>query len=122
MAHTGNFGQTAPASRLPIHRLGASGPSLASVLAQVSGAGRRLALLHVDVDGLGSIHATLGENIVEQALTVVARRLAQAIPSDAWLWQLGSEEFLVAMAYRDGEPDGQALAEQLREMTTKVGS
>lgn len=116
MAHTGNFGQTAPASRLPIHRLGASGPSLASVLAQVSGAGRRLALLHVDVDGLGSIHATLGENIVEQALTVVARRLAQAIPSDAWLWQLGSEEFLVAMAYRDGEPDGQALAEQLREM------
>ena len=98
-----------------IYRLGASGPSLNSVIAGVDGVARRLALLHVDVDGIGAINATLGENIVEQALRVVARRLGQAVPDDAWLWRLGSEEFVAAVAYREGEPDGEALAERLRE-------
>lgn len=98
-----------------IYRLGASGPSLNSVIAAVDGANRKLALLHIDVDGIGTINATLGENIVEQALRVVARRLVQAVPDDAWLWRLGSEEFVAAVAYRDGEPDGESLAERLRE-------
>ena len=77
-----------------IYRLGASGPSLNSVLAAVDGTNRKLALLHIDVDGIGAINATLGENIVEQALRVVARRLVHAVPDDAWLWRLGSEEFV----------------------------
>lgn len=98
-----------------IYRLGASGPSLNSVIAAVDGAHRKLALLHIDVDGIGAINATLGENIVEQALRVVARRLVQAVPEGAWLWRLGSEEFVAAIAYREGEPDGEALAERLRE-------
>lgn len=98
-----------------IFRLGASGPSLSSVLASVDGAHRKLALLHVDVDGIGAINATLGESIVEQALRVVARRLLQAVPNDAWLWRFGSEEFVAAVAYREGEPDGESLAEHLRE-------
>jgi len=98
-----------------IYRLGASGPSLNSVLAAVDGTNRKLALLHIDVDGIGAINATLGENIVEQALRVVARRLVHAVPDDAWLWRLGSEEFVAAIAYRDGESDGETLAERLRE-------
>lgn len=101
--------------QVEIYRLGASGPSLNSVIATVDGAHRKLALLHIDVDGVGAINATLGENIVEQALSVVARRLLQAVPSDVLLWQLGSEEFVAAVAYREGEPDGEALAERLRD-------
>lgn len=99
-----------------IFRLGASGPSLKSVIAAVDGAQRRLALLHIDVDGIGTINATLGENVVEQVLRAVARRLRQAVPDDAWLWRLGSEEFVAAVAYREGEPDGATLAERLREV------
>ncbi|HEY1069117.1 MAG TPA: EAL domain-containing protein [Thermomonas sp.] len=109
----GTQGGRSPQSE--IYRLGASGPSLNSVIAGVDGVTRRLALLHIDVDGIGAINATLGESIVEQALRVVARRLAQAVPDEAWLWRLGSEEFVAAVAYRDGEPDGESLAEWLRE-------
>lgn len=98
-----------------IHRLGASGPSLNAVLATVDSSQQQLALLHIDVDGIGAINATMGENIVEQALRLVARRLRQAVPETAWLWRLGSEEFVVATAYRDGGPDGESLAERLRE-------
>ncbi|WP_240125267.1 EAL domain-containing protein [Thermomonas alba] len=76
---------------------------------------RKLALLHIDLDGVGSINATLGENIVERVLAVTAQRLQQAMPPGTWLWQLASEEFLAAIAYRDGEPDGEQLAECLRE-------
>ena len=103
------------AQPVDIYRLGASGPSLNSAIAAVDGTTRKLALLHIDVDGIGTINATLGENIVEQALRVVARRLVQAVPADVWLWRLGSEEFVAAIAYRDGESDGEALAERLRE-------
>ncbi|TCT23299.1 EAL domain-containing protein [Thermomonas haemolytica] len=117
MAHSDERIHSEPPTspRAEIYRLGASGPSLGSVLAGIGGAQRRLALLHIDVDGVGTINATLGENIVEQALSVVARRLRQAVPADAWLWQLASEEFVVAVAYREGEPDGDVMAERLRE-------
>src|SRR5690606_5113716 len=109
----GTMGGKSPQAE--IYRLGASGPSLNSVIAAVNGTTRKLALLHIDVDGIGTINATLGENIVEQALRVVARRLVQAVPDDAWLWRLGSEEFVAAIAYREGENDGEGLAEGLRE-------
>ncbi len=109
----GTMGGKSPQTE--IYRLGASGPSLNSVIAAVDGITRKLALLHIDVDGIGTINATLGENIVEQALRVVARRLVQAVPDDAWLWRLGSEEFVAAIAYRDGDSDGETLAERLRE-------
>ncbi len=117
MAHSDErmHSETSTLSRAEIYRLGASGPSLGSVLAGIDGAQRRLALLHIDVDEVGTINATLGENIVEQALSAVARRLRLAVPADAWLWQLASEEFVAAVAYREGEPDGSALAECLRE-------
>lgn len=111
----GDGTQGGRSSQDEIYRLGASGPSLNAVIAGVDGATRRLALLHIDVDGIGSINAALGENIVEQALRVVARRLAQAVPDGAWLWRLGSEEFVAAVAYRENEPDGEALAERLRD-------
>lgn len=104
-----------PEAQAEIHRLGASGPTLNSVIAAVGGAQRRLALLHIDVDGIGAINATLGESTVEQALVMVARRLLLATPAGGWLWRLGSEEFIAAVAYRDGEPDGEALAECLRD-------
>ena len=95
-AGDGTQGGRSPQSE--IYRLGASGPSLNSVIAGVDGVTRRLALLHIDVDGIGAINATLGENIVEQALRVVARRLAQAVPDEAWIWRLGREECVAAVA------------------------
>ena len=102
-------------SRIEVYRLGASGPNLNSAIAAADATRRRLALLHVDIDGLGSINATMGESVGDQTIAAISRRLAQAVPNNAWLWRLGSDEFVAAVAYRDGEPDGEALAESLRD-------
>lgn len=104
-----------PAPRTEVFRLGASGPNLNSAIAAADATRRRVALLHIDVDGLGAINATMGESVGDQTIAAIARRLAQAVPGGAWLWRLGSDEFVAAIAYRDEEPDGAALAERLRE-------
>lgn len=104
-----------PTPRTEVFRLGASGPNLNSAIAAADATRRRVALLHIDVDGLGAINATMGESVGDQTIAAIARRLAQAVPGGAWLWRLGSDEFVAAIAYRDEEPDGAALAERLRE-------
>ena len=106
---------TGSGSRVEVYRLGASGPNLNSAIAAADATRRRLALLHIDIDGLGAINATMGESIGDQSIAACARRLAQAVPGGAWLWRLGSDEFVAAVAYRDDEPDGEALAERLRD-------
>lgn len=106
---------TAMGSRAEVFRLGASGPNLNSAISAADATRRRLALLHIDVDGLGAINATMGESVGDQTIAAIARRLAQAVPGGAWLWRLGSDEFVAAVAYRDDEPNGEALAERLRE-------
>ena len=36
------------------------------------------------------------------------------MPADGWLWRRGTDEFIAGVGYRDGEPDGETLAERLR--------
>lgn len=106
-------GPTDPLSGL--HRVGASEPALVAALAQAGATRRRVALLHIDLDMFGSINANMGEAIGDQALAAAAQRLRNAIPEQAWLWRLGSDEFVAGIAYGAGEPDGAALAERLRD-------
>lgn len=106
-------GPTDPLSGL--HRVGANEPALVAALAQADATRRRVALLHVDLDMFGSINANMGEDIGDQALAAAALRLRNAIPEQAWMWRLGSDEFIAGVAYGAGEPDGAALAERLRD-------
>lgn len=98
-----------------LYRLGAGGPNLTTVLAAASATGRHVALLHIDVDRFSSINDSMGEVVGDQALAAIAQRLHKAMPAGAWLWRLGSDEFLAGIAYRQGEPDGSMLAERLRD-------
>ncbi len=98
-----------------IHRLGGNGPSLTTALAAASATRRRVALLHIDVDMLRSINANMGEDIGDKVLSAAAQRLRRIIPQDAWLWRLGSDEFIAAIGYREGETDGSALADRIRD-------
>jgi diguanylate cyclase (GGDEF)-like protein len=98
-----------------LHRVGGAGPSLPTILAAASATGRRVALLHVDVDGFSSINRNLGESVGDQALAAIAQRLHKAMPAGTWLWRLGSDEFLAGLGYRRDEPDGTALAERIRD-------
>jgi diguanylate cyclase (GGDEF)-like protein len=98
-----------------LYRLGAGGPNLNTVLSAASATGRRVALLHIDVDRFRSINENMGELVGDQALAAVAQRLHKAMPTGSWLWRLGSDEFLAGIGYRHDEPDGSVLAERLRD-------
>jgi diguanylate cyclase (GGDEF)-like protein len=98
-----------------LYRLGAGGPSLPAGLAAAGATGRRVALLHIDVDRFGSINESMGERVGDQFLAAIAQRLNKAMPTGGWLWRLGSDEFLAGIGYRQDEPDGVALAERLRD-------
>jgi diguanylate cyclase (GGDEF)-like protein len=98
-----------------LYRLGAGGPNLSTVLAAASATGRRVALLHIDVDRFRSINENMGELVGDQALAAIAQRLHKAMPTGSWLWRLGSDEFLAGIGYRHEEPDGSVLAERLRD-------
>lgn len=98
-----------------LYRLGAGGPSLSAGLAAAGATGRRVALLHIDIDRFGAINESMGEAVGDQVLAGIARRLRKAIPAGGWLWRLGTDEFLAGVGYRRDEPDGVALAERLRD-------
>lgn len=98
-----------------VYRLGANGPSLKSVIAAADGRHQQLSLLCLDVDGVGAIHAAMGENVVEQALVAISRRVLQTIPENARFWRLGGEGFVVALVHGDEQHAGEALVEQLRD-------
>jgi diguanylate cyclase (GGDEF)-like protein len=98
-----------------VYRLGAGGPNLPAVLAAAGATGRRVALLHIDLDRLGAINESMGESVGDKLLAAVAQRLQKAMPAGAWLWRLGSDEFLAGIGYRGEELDGLALAERLRD-------
>ncbi|MFC0677106.1 EAL domain-containing protein [Lysobacter korlensis] len=98
-----------------LYRLGAGGPNLPTVLSAASATGRRVALLHIDVDRFRAINENMGELVGDQALAAIAQRMHKAMPSGSWLWRLGSDEFLAGIGYRHEEPDGSVLAERLRD-------
>ncbi|MCM2338238.1 MAG: EAL domain-containing protein [Lysobacter sp.] len=98
-----------------LFRLGANGPSLTAAIAAAGATGRRIALLHIDVDMFRLINVNMGEDVGDQALAAIAQRLRAAMPAESWLWRLSSDEFLAGIGYLPGELDGAGLAERLHE-------
>ena len=98
-----------------LYRLGAGGPSLTGAVAAARASHRQLAVLHVDIDMLQLINVNMGEAVGDQVLAAVAQRLRLALPHGAWLWRLSSDEFIACIAYRQGETNGEALADLFRD-------
>ncbi len=88
---------------------------LAEAFAAGRAQGRRLAVLHLDLDGFKSINDGLGPHIGNRMLVAVARRLEALIGPDHILARLVSDEFAVLLPSIDGCPDATALAERLLE-------
>ena len=102
-----------------LYRLGAGGPNLTTALAAASATGRRVALLHIDVDEFGAINRNMGELVGDQALAAIASRLHNAMPPGAWLWRIAGDQFLAGIGYRHDEPDAVGLVERLRDAFEK---
>lgn len=98
-----------------LYRLGAGGPSLTAILSAARASRRSVALLHVDIDMLQLVNVNMGEEVGDQVLAAVAQRLRTTMPEEASLWRLSSDEFIACVAYREGEPGGEVLAEQFRD-------
>src|SRR5690606_1096444 len=98
-----------------LYRLGGGGPSLGAMLSAAQASRRKVALLHVDIDMLQLVNVNMGEEVGDQVLAAVARRLRSTMPEEATLWRLCSDEFIACIAYREGEPSGEALAELFRD-------
>ncbi len=102
-----------------LYRLGAGGPSLTAGMAAAHATGRRVALLHIDIDYFDAINQNMGDAVGDQTLAAAAQRLLKAMPRGGWLWRLSSDEFIAGIAYRPGERDGAALADMLRDAFEK---
>ncbi len=76
--------------------------------------GRTFAVLFVDLDGFKAINDVYGHAIGDRLLLQVARRLGEAVGSEAddTLARLGGDEFVVLTAIR-GPDDAAALAERI---------
>ncbi|MCZ8313284.1 PAS-domain containing protein [Phreatobacter sp.] len=79
---------------------------LAEGLAALSTSDGSLALLCLDLDHFKSVNDTLGHPVGDEMLSVVARRLEQAVGDAGTIARLGGDEFAILLSGRDGTPGG----------------
>lgn len=75
--------------------------------------GRRLAVLHVDLDRFREINNTLGHNAGNVALVETANRLRAVVDDAGLVARLGGDEFGIVVEY-DTDADLRKLAERVR--------
>lgn len=80
-----------------IPRLGAGEPELARMVEAAANGGTPLMLLYVDIDHFRSINENMGEEVGDQALTLLSERLHQVTGPAARVWRHASDEFVVAV-------------------------
>lgn len=90
---------------------------------QASAAGRREAVMLIDVDLFKAINDNHGHPVGDQVLVTVARALQQALPGGAELSRVGGEEFMILIADADHRQlfdIGNALRAQVRAATIEI--
>ncbi len=90
--------------------------SVERVLAQPPGDASCLtAVLLVDINRFKDINDILGHQIGDRLLTAVARTLGMALPRDAFLARVGSDEFAVLLPRAASQAEVETVAERLSE-------
>jgi diguanylate cyclase (GGDEF)-like protein/PAS domain S-box-containing protein len=93
---------------------------LATSIARATRAGSTLAVLLVDIDGLGQVNATYGHSVGDLLLQSIARRLSHVVRRSDTIARRGGDEFAI-LTNDHHEADGPALfAEKLLTHTAEV--
>lgn len=87
---------------------------LAGTASLTQPAGKKTAVIFLDIDRLNEINAAFGHLAGDALLERVGRRLLAAAPADSTVIRFGADEFLV-LASAAGEEEAVALAERVRE-------
>lgn len=101
-----------PVTGLP--RFAAQEDYLREAMTEAMGRGSRVALFYLDIDRFHSVNETMGHSVGDQALRLIAERLRSQVAGFGRLSRLAGDEFIVVVAYRPGEFNPLAFAEQLR--------
>ena len=101
---------------LPVQpdRLGAGNPDLQILVGQACAGEFELVLLHIDIDHFASVNENMSERIGDQALALLAARLAEHIADHGLLWRHGSDELIIALKRQPDDPSATDLAEAIR--------
>ncbi|HYD93964.1 MAG TPA: EAL domain-containing protein [Noviherbaspirillum sp.] len=102
-----------PLTELPNRRL--LREKLDQAFAWSQRAGKRVALLYLDLDRFKAINDTLGHHTGDLLLKAVARRFSGSLRRNDTLARLGGDEFAVVVGDVDTEADAAAVAEKLLE-------
>lgn len=78
----------------------------------------QLALIHVDLDNFKAVNESLGQQIGDELLKVLASRMQHCQPLRSTLARLGADEFVLLVADCK-QNQARALAEQLRQTINK---
>jgi diguanylate cyclase (GGDEF)-like protein/PAS domain S-box-containing protein len=74
---------------------------------------RQFAVLFIDLDGFKSINDTLGHEVGDELLKVIAQRLKQCLRSADVVARLGGDEFVVLLQDLHGSEDAAAVARKI---------
>jgi diguanylate cyclase (GGDEF)-like protein/PAS domain S-box-containing protein len=93
--------------------------SLALTLAAAREGKGGLALLYIDLDGFKDVNDTYGHAAGDTILTLVGRRLREAVRADDLVARLGGDEFAVMISALHRHSDAVTIAEKVVESLSK---
>lgn len=86
---------------------------LEQAVTRASRAGRRVALMFIDLDGFKEVNDTLGHEIGDQVLKAVAKLLRGAARKNETVARLGGDEFTVVLEQTDDISDVAVVAKRI---------
>ncbi|MBD2848458.1 EAL domain-containing protein [Paenibacillus sp. IB182496] len=85
-------------------------------IAQARPTGKKMAVIHLDVDRFKMINDSLGHSFGDRMIQAVAQRLSGVVPYAECVFRIGGDEFVIVIPYLRGADEARELAQRLQEL------